>query len=552
MGEKALQRLENERSIDQLIDNILTRNGNVPNFALLLGSGASVTSHVKTASEMINDWRTRAYNRSGATKNFKDWLIKQDWYKSDDEYALLFEIMYDLPPLRREYIENCLKDAHPSWGYVYLTNLLKQNIFNVVFTTNFDDLINEACFLYSELRPIVCAFDSAVSGIRITSARPKIIKLHGDFLFDNIKNTIRELETLENNMKNKFMQFAQEYGLVIVGYSGRDRSVMDILDLLLKQEEYFKQGIYWCELTGEEKRGRRLSSLLRRDKIYLVKIPGFDELIAEIHNKADLKLPKLLTNPLSIAQEIASIFINVPASVGDSKIISRDIKLVLQSVNKIMTLTKSLDKLEGAKELYELYLEECLPSSLRAAAVKQQNDLENALQYIKKAHEEDPKDLNIANEMAELLAKSHKKDELKSFILSEQCLIDDESKTYYLLHAHDNEDTITMADKILSSNPSSYIARINRAVALKRLGSIKEMEKELSILESEELREDVHAGIAALRNKKEEMLSLIKKALDKGLLTIDAVEMFLVFEDYWEDKDLLKLVERRREETIIE
>jgi len=530
----------------QLIDTILTQSDNVSNFVLLLGSGASVTSNVKKVSEMINDWRVRAHKHSGAKENLKDWLNKQDWYESDDEYAILFKLMYDEQPLRREYIESCLKNAHPSWGYVYLTNLLRYNVFNVVLTTNFDDLINEACFLYSNLRPIVCAFDSAVSGIRVTSARPKIIKLHGDFLFENIKNTMRELETLEENMKRKFIQFAQEYGLIVVGYSGRDRSVMDILELLVKQKKYFKQGIYWCEWAGEEKRGSRLSSLLRKDKTYLVKIPGFDEFMAEIHNKAGFKLPKSVADPLWVVKEMSRLFTNVPESVRDSEIISRDIKTILQRVNNIMTLFKALSKLKGVKEPYEFYLEERLPSSLRAAAVRQQNDLEGALQYIEKAHEEDPEDLNIANEMADILDRLHRKDKLKEFIFSEQCLIENESKTYYLLHAHDNEATIAMADKILSSKPNSYIARINRAVALKRLGSIKEMEKELSILENEEYREDVSAGIAALRKKKEKMLSLIETALDKSLLTIDAVEMFLVFEDYWEDKDLLKLLERKR------
>ena len=55
----------------------------------------------------------------------------------------------------------------------------------------FDDLIIEACYLYSErMRPIVAAHDSVIQGVRVTSSRPKIIKLHGDFLYDNIKNTM--------------------------------------------------------------------------------------------------------------------------------------------------------------------------------------------------------------------------------------------------------------------------------------------------------------------------------------------------------------------------
>jgi len=95
--------------------------------------------------------------------------------------------------------------------------LLANSYFNVVFTTNFDDPINEACFLYSDgLRPMVAAHDSTIAGIRITSARPKIIKLHGDFLYDNIRNTKSELETLEANTRRKLPQFSLEYGLVVL------------------------------------------------------------------------------------------------------------------------------------------------------------------------------------------------------------------------------------------------------------------------------------------------------------------------------------------------
>jgi hypothetical protein len=104
-------------------------------------------------------------------------LKEQDWYQNDEEYSILFEMVYDKRSQRRIYIEDCVKDAKPSWGYIYLSNLIAHKYFNIVFTPNFDDLLNEACFLYADLRPIVCAHDSAVADVRLTSARPKIIKL---------------------------------------------------------------------------------------------------------------------------------------------------------------------------------------------------------------------------------------------------------------------------------------------------------------------------------------------------------------------------------------
>ena len=218
----------NTKVPEHLMHLITTRNGKVPNFSLLLGSGASITSGIPTAQDMVDRWRALLYKRSDRDDGYQEWLSGQNWFEHEDEYSILFETVYDQPAQRRVYVEECVKDAHPNWGYVYLTNLLANRFFDVIFTTNFDDLINEACYLYSDgLRPIVAAHDSAIQGVRVTSGRPKIIKLHGDFLYDNIKNTLAELETLETNTKRKLNQFAQEYGLVVIGYGGRDRSVMD-------------------------------------------------------------------------------------------------------------------------------------------------------------------------------------------------------------------------------------------------------------------------------------------------------------------------------------
>jgi len=546
-----MERSWNERDIDLLINTILTREDSVPNFALLLGSGASITSSVDSADEMINDWRRALYRRSGTPRKYTEWLDEQPWHNNDDEYAILFELMYDQPPLRRTHIENRLRKAHPSWGYVYLTNLLDNRIFNVVFTTNFDDLLNEACFLYSEgVRPIVCAHDSAVSGIRVTSPRPKIIKLHGDFLFDNIKNTVRELETLEDNMKRKFMQFAQEYGLVVVGYSGRDRSVMDTLDILIQREEYFKQGIYWCELGEAQQRTVRLNNLLRRDRVYPVKIPGFDEFMAELHHKAGLKLPKPIVNPLQMSEGRARLFVDVHPSVERSKMISQDIRKVLHGIADIMTSVEVPAKVKAGKKPEKRYLGDRLPTSLRAVVIRQQKGLEDALREMKKAYKEDPQDVGVAYELADILARLRRKKELQEFILDEQCPVEDYNKSYFLLHADNNEGAIEMADRALSQEPDGgiedHVARINRAIALKRLGRTEEMEAELKIIENEAPSDFIRTGIAALRNEKGPMLSLLETALKERLLSPDDVEMFVVFGDYWEDEDLLKLLDKWR------
>lgn len=268
-----------------------------PNFSVFLGAGASVTSGVRSGQALVNSWMddcVEMENPDGLTK--EDYFSPShapEWFDPSNAYSSLFEHRYDLQRQRRIFVEHEVAGKAPSLGYAYLVKMIENGFFNTVFTTNFDDLLNEAFYQYSNNRPIVCAHDSSISGVSVTSDRPKVIKLHGDYLFDNIKTTLRETESLETNMRLKFQEFAKDYGLIVVGYSGQDRSIMDILTFLLQQEDYFKNGIYWCIRKGEgDNVCSELKKLLWRDRVFYVEIDGFDELMSELnHYLNDSKLP---------------------------------------------------------------------------------------------------------------------------------------------------------------------------------------------------------------------------------------------------------------------
>ena len=261
-----------------------------PNYSVLLGSGASITSGIRSGQNLIDIWKNEVYQESDKTsemtiEEFFSSTNAPDWYEESNAYSALFENRYDLQRHRRIFVEHEVSGKTPSIGYAYLVKLIEQGFFNTVFTTNFDDLLNEAFYRFSKNRPIVCAHDSSISGISVTSTRPKIIKLHGDYLFDDIKTTLRETESLEMNMKMKFQEFAKDFGLIVVGYAGNDHSIMDILTYLLQHEDYFKNGIYWCIRKGERSISAELKKLLWRDRVFFVEIDSFDELFAEINHK---------------------------------------------------------------------------------------------------------------------------------------------------------------------------------------------------------------------------------------------------------------------------
>ena len=281
-----------ERKIKDLVSFIRNKIDKVnPNYSIFLGSGASYTSGVKTGVHLANEWRKDVYQSLSNNSEYEEYAAKEfllknhgAWYNPQNEYSSLFEKKFDLPSQRRRFVESEVDKKLPSIGYSYLVSLVNQNHINTIFTTNFDDLINEAFYQFSSERPFLCAHDSSIKDLSIRSSRPKIIKLHGDYLFDDIKSTLRETESLENNTKDKLLEFSKELGIIFIGYSGSDRSVMDVINYMLRSDDYLKNGIYWCLRKGDII-NNDLRKLLWKERVYYIEIDGFDEALAEIHHE---------------------------------------------------------------------------------------------------------------------------------------------------------------------------------------------------------------------------------------------------------------------------
>jgi len=555
-----------------LMNLIKKRINSTPNFALLVGGGASVSSGVKPTSQMMAEWRQQLYRQSGSTDNFDEWLKTQDWYEDEEEYSILFEKLYDRPSQRRIYVEECVKDAKPSWGYIYLSNIIAHNYFNVVFTPNFDDLLNEACFMYANCRPIVCSHDSAVADIRVTSLRPKIIKLHGDFLYDSIKNTIRETVSLEKNMQDKFMQFAREYGLVVVGYRGNDRSIMDILDMMIRSEGYLPHGLYWCIHKGS-KVCKKLDRLLRREKVYLVEIDGFDEFMAELHKELNLALPDAVRDPYKATTERLNRFI-VSNRNSAHPVIKKD---VTELEHQIKGFEKAITR--RARE-------RLVPNVFLGEAQFARGKYKEAVVYFEKELAKKPNDLVLAQRLvnthlllgdlekaAETSERSVKQnpDNLYAYILKGHALsyLDPEgaiaaygkalehattkiergsvlaNRSNALLIAGKIEKALADAEEASQIDPKDYVAAINMSIALKRMGRKEDayriIKETLPIIEDS----SYHRACAyAVLEEKERTLEELEAAIKSDKIYKVNAKYDPDFADFREDPDFCKLLSK--------
>lgn len=333
------------RTVKDLTRFISTReNKDTSNYSLFLGAGASKSSGISTALELIDIWKRELYERfedkqfepTDDYKNIEQYFEHKhsSWFNSVNPYSSLFEKKFDLPSQRRKFVEQQVGNKLPSIGYAYLVSLVEKGFFNTIFTTNFDDLLNESFYQLSSTRPIVCAHDSSVHSISITSKRPKILKLHGDYLFENIKSTLRETESLEQNIKDKLIEFCKEFGLIILGYSGSDRSIMDVLEYLVKTDNYVKNGVYWC-FRKEDEINQSVMNLLWKDKVYPIIIDGFDEFFASLYSELTGEYGKLFNSDKESQRDKIISKIIDSFSRSDNEIIKRELEELYKSRDKV-------------------------------------------------------------------------------------------------------------------------------------------------------------------------------------------------------------------------
>jgi tetratricopeptide (TPR) repeat protein/NAD-dependent SIR2 family protein deacetylase len=266
------------------------RAGATTRLALFLGAGASISSGIISAAAMTSHFKEVVYRRYGVSfgtdeKAENGWLKTQDWYTADktSDYSKLFEKCYDTERKRRSYIESIIEKAEPSFGYMVLANLIAEGYFKTVITTNFDDLVYTACTTYTSVRPVVYSLGGFATEMTLTDERPRILKLHGDFLYSSLKNTGAELTKQDENMAREVGRvFSEHDGIVVVGYSGCDESVMKLLRKLPQGKT-----LYWCYRKGSPL-SRSVKKLASGTGKHLVEIEGFDELMNFIREFVEL------------------------------------------------------------------------------------------------------------------------------------------------------------------------------------------------------------------------------------------------------------------------
>ncbi|MDY0278351.1 SIR2 family protein [Methanosarcina mazei] len=265
--------------------------------SLFLGAGCSVSSGISTAGFLVNNvWLPKLKEMEvGNEGNFDEWLkLRFPEYKKDDAarfYGEIIESLFPTPKERQTEIEDLVNNCDPGFGYAILAKLMEKYSVqcNIILTTNFDDMIADALYLYTYRKPIVIFHEALAGFLKIGDTRPAVIKLHGDSKLSPL-NTKDETGTLSDKIIPVIKNLFSETGLIFIGYGGNDSSINNILEEVSRDEGSFPWGIYWI---GNKIPDNKMGEFLRKRNAIWVKHKNFDELMLHIKEELELELPTI-------------------------------------------------------------------------------------------------------------------------------------------------------------------------------------------------------------------------------------------------------------------
>jgi SIR2-like domain len=194
--------------------------------AILVGSGLSRAAGIPTGWEITVDLirNLAALNKVNEHDDWPQWYREK--YDEEPSYSEIIAKSASTSVGRRAILHRYIDPPEgedirkPTKAHHAIARLVASGAVHVVITTNFDRLIENA-LREAGVEPTVIAGEDAISGATpLVHSKCTIIKVHGDYLDARIKNTDAELEDYSPAMNHLLDQVFDNFGLLIVGWSG--------------------------------------------------------------------------------------------------------------------------------------------------------------------------------------------------------------------------------------------------------------------------------------------------------------------------------------------
>jgi hypothetical protein len=230
-----------------------------------LGAGTSRSAGMPTAADITWDLKRQYYclkeavdidsqdlSNKSIRMRIQSYMDAQGFpvLWSSEEYSFYFELLFQNDYQKQQrYLNSVLSSNKISLnvGHRILAAMMGTELTNLVFTTNFDDVIETAYASVFGKNLHSYHLEGSYAALEAFNTKdfPVYTKIHGDFRYQKIKNITVDLQNNDKQLMSCFLAASVQYGLVVSGYSGRDTNVMDMLNTAIQQNNAFPRGLFW-------------------------------------------------------------------------------------------------------------------------------------------------------------------------------------------------------------------------------------------------------------------------------------------------------------------
>ena len=280
-------------------------------YAVLLGSGISRAAGIPTGWEVTLDLISKLAAASGKAEEAEAdpvaWF--RGAYEEEPDYSRVIDHLAATPADRQRLLKGYFEPTEeereedkkiPTAAHQAISRLAAKDYVKVILTTNFDKLMERA--LEAEgVNPVVVSTPDAAEGAPpLQHAGCTVVKVHGDYLDDRIKNTPTELASYDTRTDALLGKVFSDYGLIVCGWSADyDFALREAF----KRSRTRRYGTYWVHM-GEEP-GEAAHGLIAFVGGQPVRTSGaddfFGDLLEKVESLEEYGGPHPLTASLAVA-----------------------------------------------------------------------------------------------------------------------------------------------------------------------------------------------------------------------------------------------------------
>lgn len=302
-----------------------------PHLMWFLGAGASRSSGLPTATDITWELKRKYYcrqqNQDVQAHDISNQAVRariQGFMDSRNfpllwdpsEYSFYFELTFGKDyAAQQQYLTEALSTSKISStiGHRALASLLCIGRARVVFTTNFDEVVETAYAAISGHNLTTFHLEGSYAAVDALNADrfPILAKLHGDFRYQNVKNLPKDLLHNDGQIQKCFIAAAARFGMIVSGYSGRDQNVIAMFRDAIDQNNAFPHGLFWTTprvaTVAPNVCGLLEYAQSKGIRCGLVQTGTFDEMLSKFWRQTENKPAALDEKVRSAAAKLVSI-----------------------------------------------------------------------------------------------------------------------------------------------------------------------------------------------------------------------------------------------------